>query len=112
MFQDTREFLVQGSEPLPYRVIFKRNGKNLKAACTCRAGAMGQLCKHRLSILNGDRNSVVSDNTDQISEVVSWLGESNVAEIISELVSLEVEKKLIENKIKKTKKLIAEALIQ
>jgi len=73
---------------------------------------MGQLCKHRLSILNGDRNSVVSDNTDQISEVVSWLGESNVAEIISELVSLEVEKKLIENKIKKTKKLIAEALIQ
>jgi len=111
MSQDTREFLVQGSEPLPYKVLFKKSGEKLNATCTCRAGQMGQLCKHRLSILNGDKSAVVSENTDQVAEVTSWLEGSNVAEAISEVVSLEAEKKRIEGKLKIAKKLVAKALI-
>jgi len=111
MPEDTRQFLVQGSQSLPYQVIFKKTGKNLNASCGCRAGIMGQLCKHRLSILNGDNSAVVSDNVDQVEEVALWLMESNVAEAISEIISLETEKKLIEERLKKTKKLVANALI-
>lgn len=111
MSEDTRQFLVQGSQPLPYQVVFRKSGKNLNASCGCRAGIMGQLCKHRLSILNGDKSAVVSDNVDQVSEVVAWLVGSYVAEVISEVVLLEAEKKLIENKLKKAKKLLTSTLI-
>jgi hypothetical protein len=112
MSEVIREFLVQGSEPSPYRVVFKKNGTDIKAACSCRAGMNGLLCKHRLSILDGDKGAVVSTNSDQVTEVASWLEGSNVAAAISEVVLLEAEKKLIEEKIKRAKKLVAKALIR
>ena len=110
MSESIKEFLVQGSEPEPYKVVFKKNGSDLKASCNCRAGANGLLCKHRLSILNGDRSAVVSENADQVSEVKSWLEGSKVAEAITEVATLESEKKLIEEKLKRAKKLVAKAL--
>lgn len=106
-----REFLVQGSEPSPYKVRFKKDSDDLKATCSCRAGISGMLCKHRLSILDGDKSAVVSDNADQVSEVSSWLEGSKVSDAISEVVSLEAQKKQIEANIKRAKKLIAEMLI-
>ena len=111
MSEIVREFQVQGSEPSPYRVVFRRNGSELKARCSCRAGANGQLCKHRLSILNGDASAVVSENSEQVPEVASWLLGSNIADAISEIVTLEAEKKIIEEKLKKAKKLVAQSLI-
>ena len=107
----TREFLVNGSEPLPYKVVFLKNGRHLMATCSCKAGAMGMLCKHRLAILDGNRSAVVSDNSDQVVEVASWLPDSSVGEAISELVSLEDQKKKIEAKIKRAKKVVADALL-
>ncbi len=107
----TREFLVHGSEPSPYKVVFLKKGQNLMATCTCRAGIMGMLCKHRLSILDGDKSAVVSDNDDQVAEVASWLLGSSVAEAISEVVSLEGQKREIEAKIKRAKKVVADALM-
>lgn len=107
-----REFLVQGSEPSPYKVVFKKIGTDLKADCSCRAGTNKILCKHRLSILNGDKGAVVSKNVDQVAEVASWLAGSTVAEAMSEVISLESQKKFIEAKIKLAKKLVARALIE
>ena len=111
MFEAIREFMVQGSQPEPYKVVFKKNGSDLRASCSCRAGVNGLLCKHRLSILNGDMSAVVSENIDQVTEVNSWLDGSNVAAAIAEVVALESEKKLIEDRLKRVKKLVAKALI-
>ena len=83
MSEIIREFLVQGSEPTPYKVVFRKDGAELKADCTCRAGVNKLLCKHRLSILDGDKGAVVSDNFDQVAEVVSWLAGSKVGQAIS-----------------------------
>lgn len=110
MSELVREFLVQGSEPSPYKVVFRKDGGNLKATCNCKAGVNGMLCKHRLSILDGDKGAVVSENPDQVVEVASWLAGSNVADAISEVVSLEAQKKQIEAKIKRAKKMVADAL--
>ena len=38
MSEVIREFLVQGSEPSPYKVAFKKNGPDLTATCSCREG--------------------------------------------------------------------------
>jgi hypothetical protein len=105
-------FLVQGSEPSPYEVVFRKIGTELKADCSCRAGINKILCKHRLSILNGDKSAVVSQNLDQVAEVSSWLAGSAVGEAIAEVVSLESEKKAIEAKLKQAKKLLTKALIR
>jgi uncharacterized Zn finger protein len=111
MSEIIREFLVQGSETIPYKVVFRKNGTDLRATCSCRAGVMGQLCKHRLAILDADKSAIVGENGDQVTEVASWLKGSNIAESVSEVVTLEAEKKIIEEKIKRAKKLLAKALL-
>jgi len=111
MSEIIHEFLVQGSESSPYKVTFRKAGVEIKADCTCRAGVNRILCKHRLSILDGDNRAVTSDNLGQVKEVASWLSGSTVGTAIAEVVSLEAEKKVIEAKIKLAKKLVAKALI-
>lgn len=106
-----REFLIQGSKPGPYKVVVEKDGTNLKASCTCRAGIFGQLCKHRLFLLNGAIDGIVSANIAEAGEVVSWLAGSDAAPAISELASLEAEKKTLEARIKRAKKAVTLALI-
>lgn len=62
-------FHVQGSEPEPYRVMFRREGNNFTATCTCRGGEMGQVCKHRLNLLKGEIGSLVSGNGEQLARL-------------------------------------------
>jgi hypothetical protein len=105
------EFLVQGSDPNPYKVKFIKYQDDIKATCTCKAGMIGILCKHRLTLLDGDKSALVSDNSDQLLDVASWLSGSKLAAAISEVVFLESEKKKLEAKIKRAKKMISELLL-
>ena len=66
-------FLVQGSAEEPYKVTFKKNGSNLSAYCTCPAGENGQHCKHRINILCGITQGIVSGNEVNVQVVMSWL---------------------------------------
>lgn len=52
-------FLVQGSEPDPYDVVFKFDGKNLSARCTCPSGTHGKHCKHHTNLMVEPENSSV-----------------------------------------------------
>jgi hypothetical protein len=63
------EFLVQGSEPEPYHVTFRRTGEQLIAGCTCAGAAAHQLCKHRLALLAGDVTAVVSGNAAAVQQL-------------------------------------------
>ena len=72
------QFLVQGSSPEPYVVTFEKNENNLTAQCTCTAGTMGQYCKHRFNILNGDDEGVVSENLDEVEAVAELLPGTDV----------------------------------
>ena len=105
-----REFSVQGSEAEPYKVIFEKDETSLRGSCTCRAGIFGQLCKHRLLILGGLTDGVVSSSLDDVGEVASWLAGTNVAAALADLAALEAEKAVIETRIKQAKKVVAQAL--
>jgi len=67
------EFLVKGSAKDPYEVIFIKDGDNLTAICTCPAGTYGNVCKHRISIIDGDARSVVSKNAADVETIVAWV---------------------------------------
>ena len=66
-------FKVQGSEVDPYLVIFRHNEKVFNGTCTCKAGQIGQVCKHRLRIMEGSAEDIVSENQHEVKIVVSWL---------------------------------------
>jgi len=76
-------FHVQGTAAEPYKTTFVKRGLTLATQCTCPAGKRGRCCKHRLRILRGCREGIVSDNRDQVDVVQSWLG-SGVYEALKE----------------------------
>ena len=76
-------FLVQGSSPEPYEVVFTRQGVNLTATCTCPAGTVGQNCKNRFALMAGESTGVVGGDTDKIESVVEMLDGTDVAEALA-----------------------------
>jgi uncharacterized Zn finger protein len=66
-------FRVSGSAPEPYEVTFLRTNESLAAFCTCAAGENGRYCKHRLAILEGHADAIVSDNHGDLTTIREWL---------------------------------------
>src|SRR5882724_5470795 len=106
--ENTVEFLVQGSAPQPYVVIFhRRDTKNISAYCTCPAGEEGMSYKHRIRILHGIIDGVVSKNTADISTVAGWLAGSDVENALLHIEELEKEADRIKKALSAAKKALA-----
>lgn len=103
-------FLVQGSAAEPYRVTFQRNENKISAYCSCPAGINGQYCKHRISILKGKSEGIVSDNMSDASVVSSWLPGSNVAKAMSSLEDAEYDLELAKQSASDAKKALAASM--
>ncbi len=71
-------FLIQGSAPEPYRVTFRKRGDNLNVYCTCPARENGQYCKHRIKILSGITDGIVSGNEAEVQIAISWVSGSDL----------------------------------
>jgi len=82
-------FAVQGSAPEPYTTTFMKEGQNITARCTCQGGRFGKWCKHRLRILQGSVQGIVSKNKDEVSVVQSWLPGTDVEKALKEHVKAE-----------------------
>ena len=63
---------VQGSSDEPYTVIVVHTSDTLHMNCSCQAGQLNQICKHRLAILDGDLSAVVS-GADQLNDLPTLL---------------------------------------
>jgi uncharacterized Zn finger protein len=101
-------FLVQGSCAEPYKVIFyKGSDKNLYSTCTCDAGKNGQHCKHRISLILGDTENVVSNNISDIDIIASWLSESNIEDAMKRLNAAEEDLEKAKKKVSEAKKNLA-----
>ena len=105
-----RKFLVQGSASEPYEVVFRRDGSNLSAYCTCPAGTNGNPCKHRFAILNGLEKDIVSGNESQVAEVAGWLPGTDVEAAMAQVEALEDQASQIKQALSKAKKDLAKAM--
>jgi hypothetical protein len=83
------EFLVQGSAPDPYCVVFKKIGSNFTTTCTCPAGEVGQHCKHRIRIILGDTTGIVSENVESVTEVKGWVKGTDVESALIDMLEAE-----------------------
>jgi len=81
MSKKTLRFLVQGSAPTPYEVVFTREGEQFRSSCTCPAGEKKQLCKHVLGLINYmtdmPRPEIVSDNESDAYDVFEMFSDSD-----------------------------------
>lgn len=104
------EFNVQGSSPEPYNVIIRKIGNNLTALCDCPAGMNRLYCKHRFNILNGIVDGIVSENTEQVLIVESWLPGTDVDEALQEVKIAEKDLDEAKKYLSKLKKKLAKAM--
>jgi hypothetical protein len=100
-------FLVKGSAKDPYEIIFIKDGDSLTAICNCPAGTYGNLCKHRVNILEGKAAGITSDNADQVSTVVAWLPGTDVEAALAELRRIENDKQAGKDAVVEAKRKVA-----
>ena len=74
---EQREYRVRSSDgQSSYVVGFWWDGEHLYVKCSCRAGIVGQGCRHKDAILAGD-TSVLFEDAD-IREIAEWIERSAV----------------------------------
>ena len=103
-------FLVKGSSSDTYEITFIKDGDSLTALCTCPAGTFGNLCKHRVAILDGDARSISSDNAHLAPKVLEWLAGTDVEAALTVLRAAEQSKDRTKDEIKVLKKKVARAM--
>lgn len=104
-------FNVQGSAPEPYIVRFRKDGANLKARCTCPAGTVGQYCKHRIRILEGSDEGIISGSVGDINRVVAWLTGSDVEKALRGVNEATEQFEVAKTQLTNAKKKLARALL-
>ena len=96
---------LQGSENEVYEVLFLHRDDIIYMACTCRAGAFSQLCRHKLAVLRGDPAALQEPGQKGLLlEVQNCLAQSPVASLSRQLYALQARLDLLnqEAKILKT----------
>jgi uncharacterized Zn finger protein len=101
---------VKGSSSDPYELIFIKDGDSLTALCNCPAGTFGNLCKHRVAILDGDKTAVVDDDAGKIATVVGWLVGTDVESALAQLREVEANKESSKPDVVAAKRKLAKAM--
>lgn len=102
---------VKGSSAEPYTVRFVKQSSGLSAYCSCPAGAAGQYCKHRMRILNGDEEGIVSDNRTEVVLVKSWLVGTTLEVAIQEVARSEQELDKLKTNLSIAKKKLSRLML-
>lgn len=103
-------FLVKGSSSDAYEVTFIKDGASLTALCTCPAGQFGNLCKHRLGIIDGTPDSISSGNADRVATIAQWLVGTDVEAALLELRKAEKSIEYSKKDLAALKKKLARAM--
>ncbi len=80
---------VAGSATEPYELTFIKDGDSLTALCTCPAGEFGNICKHRIDVLDGKTAAISGDYDNEVTRVREWLIGTDVESALSELRTAE-----------------------
>lgn len=92
-----------------YRVVFHLENGKLLIDCSCPAGEMGKLCRHKLGLLAGDSKMLSSPKQQsELEEVQLWIRETRFPKLASQLKETEKELARIKKKLSQLKREIEE----
>lgn len=94
-----------------YSVEFDWDGKQLAVFCDCRAGVLGQHCRHKEGLLLGDP-SLLSDSADseRLFVVVDWVRQSSVGLALQQMKDAEARAAVAQASAKAAKKSLEKAM--
>lgn len=101
---------VQGSQPGPYEVSFKRTGTGAIIKCTCQAGQLTNLCKHKVGLLTGDITDVV-EGADTLQSALAWVEGTPITAALAEYINSETALDAAKKRNATAKKDLAKAMI-
>lgn len=105
------QFYVQGSAAEPYEVTFIKGSRKLTALCTCKAGSYGNVCKHRISILEGQRQAIVAGEESDVITVGEWLAGTDVERALLNVQEAQNRVSDAQAALKAAKKLLAASML-
>lgn len=86
---ETFTFRIQGSQEEPYEVAISLSEEALKITCTCKAGSVGQFCKHKMSVLNGDTSALAERGKDDIQGIPKLVYNTEAINVIKKIEDAE-----------------------
>lgn len=94
-----------------YQVTFAFDGQKLSTRCTCKAGIMGALCKHRIALVVGDTTMLAKqDELADLQKVTDWAKQAGILDTCNSLVEAEREVARAQEKVRKLKKILLEKI--
>lgn len=88
-----------------YVVQFIFDAGKLSVYCACIAGALGKICKHKISLLNGDGGSLVDSGQDgRVAEVQKWIMQSDWPALLRLFGEAEVRASAAQTELARMKK--------
>ena len=106
------EFLVNGRQGDRYTVAFEVNGTRASAFCTCQAGANGQLCKHRMGIMDGDVFNLLGGNMTDVVHLKALLKGTDLEATYSHFLKAEAVCAAAKKELDAAKKALAKVMRQ
>ena len=98
----TKEFSVYSSDGVSaYTVVVEWNGEDLSVACNCKAGSLGDWCRHKSGLLNGEEGNLATK--DDLTDVLQWVNASPVCAAISDIHIAENQQRESETLLKRAK---------
>lgn len=90
-----------------YNVTVGIDRGRVRATCTCKAGALGKLCRHQIGVLSGQTDLLVSPNDDVRSELnkfVSEIADTECAIYLGEMFTADSEMKEQKRRLDRAKR--------
>lgn len=109
---NTIKFLVQGSSSEPYEVKFIKIEGKLNAYCNCPAGEKGTYCKHRINILSGSHEAIVSDNISEVKTIKDWLIGTQLEVTLAEYKEAEKAAETAKKRLSSAKKKLSKTMLR
>jgi uncharacterized Zn finger protein len=103
-------FTVLGSSGDHYRVTFEKAGQNVHAFCTCEAGKNGIYCKHRIWLMNGEFDKLISKNDSDLQALKDMMRGTVLERCYIDLVEAEEEFQATKRRLDSKKKALARAM--
>ena len=94
-----------------YDVVFKTENNLISINCNCKAGLVKTICKHRMSLIEGDFTAISNENDIKtLNEIFNEIGKSKIVELFTEIDVIENEIKKLDHFKEKLRKEIGHKL--
>ncbi|MBL9117737.1 MAG: hypothetical protein JNJ83_22205 [Verrucomicrobiaceae bacterium] len=84
-----------------YEVTFRIENNRPTVTCTCKAGSIGQACKHKLGIVAGAHE--MFDIPAQVDNVVSLLASPEWQQLVSDVMEITAQIRAIDAELERLK---------